>query len=48
VAQDKNLQLLGGVTAGQQGQELEGAAQRQVNESWQHLKAASAMGSGKT
>ncbi len=47
VAQDEDLQILGGVATGEQGEELDGAAQRQVGESWQHLEAASAMGSEK-
>jgi hypothetical protein len=37
VAQDEDLQVLGGVVMGDSGQELDGAAQRQVGESWQHL-----------
>jgi hypothetical protein len=36
VAQDKDLKVLGGVTAGELGEELDGAAQRQVGKSWQH------------
>jgi hypothetical protein len=37
LAQDEDLQVLGGVAMGEQGEELDGAAQRQVGESWQHL-----------
>jgi hypothetical protein len=44
VAQDEDLQILGGVVIGEQGEELDGAAQRQVGESRQHLGAASATG----
>jgi hypothetical protein len=44
VTQDEDLQILGGVVIGEQGEELDGAAQRQVGESWQHLGAASATG----
>jgi hypothetical protein len=36
VAQDKDLQVLGGVAAGEQGDQLDGAAQDQVGESRQH------------
>jgi hypothetical protein len=36
VAQDKDLQVLGGVAAGEQGEQLDGAAQRQVGEFRQH------------
>jgi hypothetical protein len=36
VAQDKDLQVLGGVAAGEQGEQLDGAAQGQVGESRQH------------
>jgi hypothetical protein len=36
MAQDKDLKILGGVAAGELGQELYGAAQRQVGKSWQH------------
>jgi hypothetical protein len=38
------LQLLGGVATGQLDKQLDGAAQPQVGESWQHLGAASATG----
>jgi hypothetical protein len=36
VTQDKDLKILGGIAAGELGEELDGAAQRQVRESWQH------------
>jgi hypothetical protein len=36
VAQDEDLKLLGGIAAGEEGEQLDGAAQRQVGESWQH------------
>jgi hypothetical protein len=36
VAQDKDLQVLGGVVIGEQGEQLDGAAQGQVGESRQH------------
>jgi hypothetical protein len=36
VAQDKDLQILGGVAAGNHRERLDGAAQRQVGESRQH------------
>src|SRR5215213_4889252 len=42
VAQNEDLQILGGVATGQLDKQLDGAAQRQVGESWQHLGAASA------
>jgi hypothetical protein len=35
MVQDKDLQILGGITAGQQGQQLDRAAQHQVDESRQ-------------
>jgi hypothetical protein len=41
---DKDLKILGGITAGELGEELDGAAQRQAGKSWQHLGAASATG----
>jgi hypothetical protein len=44
VTQNEDLQILGGVVIGEQGEELDRAAQRQVGESWQHLGAASATG----
>jgi hypothetical protein len=44
VTQDKDLEVLGGVTAAELGEELDGAAKGQVGESWQHLGAASATG----
>jgi hypothetical protein len=34
MAQHQDLQLLGGVAMGEQGEQLDGAAQRQVGESW--------------
>ena len=36
VAQDEDLQVFGGVAAGQQGEQLDGAAQRGVGEFRQH------------
>jgi hypothetical protein len=36
LVQDKDLKILGGITAGELGEELYGAAQRQVGKSWQH------------
>ena len=42
--EDEDLQILGGVATGQLNKQLDGAAHRQVGESWQHLGAASAMG----
>jgi hypothetical protein len=36
VTQDKDLQILGGVPAGEQGEQLDGAAQREVGEIRQH------------
>jgi hypothetical protein len=36
VRQDKDLEILGGVAAGEQGEQLDGAAQGQVGESRQH------------
>jgi hypothetical protein len=36
VAQDKDLQILGGVAGVEQGEQLDGAAQGQVGESRQH------------
>jgi len=36
VAQDQDLEILGSVATGELGEELDGAAQRQVGESWQH------------
>jgi hypothetical protein len=36
VTQDEDLQLLGGVAVGEQGKELDGAAERQVGELRQH------------
>jgi hypothetical protein len=33
VPQDQDLKVLGGVTAGEQGEQLDGAAQREVDES---------------
>jgi hypothetical protein len=36
VAEDEDLQVPGGPAAGQQRKELDGAAQREVGESWQH------------
>jgi hypothetical protein len=44
VTQDKDLEVLGGVTAAEPGEELDGAAKGQVGKSWQHLGAASATG----
>jgi hypothetical protein len=36
VTQDENLKVLGGVAAGEQGEELHGSAQREVGECRQH------------
>jgi hypothetical protein len=36
VAQNEDLKLLGGIAAGEEGEQLGGAAQRQVGKSWQH------------
>jgi hypothetical protein len=36
VAQDQDLQVLGGIAAGEQHEHLNGAAQREVGESRQH------------
>jgi hypothetical protein len=36
MAQDEDLKFLGGVAAGEAGEELDGAAQHQVGKSWQH------------
>jgi hypothetical protein len=36
MTQDKDLQILGGIATGELGEELDGAAQRQVPKSWQH------------
>jgi hypothetical protein len=43
VAQDEDLQVLGGVPAGEQGEQLDGAAQREVGEVRQH-QVSSAVG----
>jgi hypothetical protein len=43
VAQDQDLEILGSVATGELGEELDGAAQRQVGKSWQH-RLASAVG----
>jgi hypothetical protein len=43
MAQDEDLEVLGGIAAGEEGEQLDGAAQRQVGESWQHW-VASAVG----
>jgi GH15 family glucan-1,4-alpha-glucosidase len=37
VAEDEDLQILGGVATDEQGEELDRATQRQVGELWQHL-----------
>jgi hypothetical protein len=47
VRQDKDLEVLGGVTAAGLGEELDGAAQGQVGRSWQH-RGASAVGAAET
>jgi len=47
VRQDKDLEVLGGVTAAELGGELDGAAQGQVGRSWQH-RGASAVGAAET
>jgi hypothetical protein len=36
MAQDEELKILGGVAVGEEGEQLDGAAQCQVGESWQH------------
>jgi Integrase core domain len=46
VAQDEDLKILGGIAAGKEGEQLDGAEQRQVGESWQH-RVASAVGAAK-
>jgi hypothetical protein len=46
MAQDKDLKILGGIAAGELGEELDGAAQRQVRESWQHRGGLRGGGSG--
>ena len=38
MAQHQDLQVLGGVTASEQREELDGAAEREVDESGQHVK----------
>jgi hypothetical protein len=43
VAQHKDLQVLGGVAAGEQSEQLDGAAQREVGELRQH-QVTSAVG----
>jgi hypothetical protein len=40
VAQDEDLQVLGGVTAGEQGEQLDGAARHEVGEFQQHRMAS--------
>jgi hypothetical protein len=47
VRQDKDLEVHGGVTAAELGEELDGAAQGQVGRSWQH-RGASAVGAAET
>jgi len=47
VTQDKDLEVLGGVAAGELGEELDGAARGQVGRSWQH-RGASAVGAAET
>jgi hypothetical protein len=47
VTQDKDLEVLGGVTAAELGEELDAAAQGQVGRSWQH-RGASAVGTAET
>ena len=47
VRQDKDLEVHGGVTAAELGEELDGAAQDQVGRSWQH-RGASAVGAAET
>jgi hypothetical protein len=44
---DKDLEVLSGVTGGDLGEELDGAAQGQVGRSWQH-RGASAVGAAET
>jgi hypothetical protein len=40
VAQHQDLQVLGGVTTGEQGEQLDGAAQQEVGEFQQHRMAS--------
>jgi hypothetical protein len=42
VAQDEDLKVLGGIAAGEEGEQLDGAAQRWVGKSWQHWVASGA------
>jgi hypothetical protein len=46
MTQDKDLKVLGGIAAGELGEELDGAAQGQVRESWQHRGGLRGGGSG--
>jgi hypothetical protein len=36
VAQDEDLKILAGIAAGEEEEQLDGPAQRQVGKSWQH------------
>jgi hypothetical protein len=40
VAQDEDLQVLGGVSAGEQGEQLDGAAQHEIGKFQQHRMAS--------
>jgi hypothetical protein len=40
MAQNEDLKILGGIAAGQEGEQLDGAAQRQVGESGQHARSS--------
>jgi len=42
---DEDLEILGSVAAGELDEQLDGAAERQVGESWQH-RVASTLGAG--
>jgi hypothetical protein len=46
VAQHQDLQVPGGITAGVQGEQLDGAAQRQVGEFRQSIRMTSTEGAG--
>jgi hypothetical protein len=48
VAENEDLQLLGGVAVGEQGEELDGAADRQVGELRQHPGSLRAVSRGVT
>lgn len=46
MAQDQDLEVLGGAAASELGEELDGAAHGQVGESWQHRGGLRGGGSG--